>query len=299
MAVGYEYLHDDRFSYPEAPLTPATWLETATADGSIASTADDMCAFARIVLRGDDPVPEMSLPRAHMDETATYGYGLSVRDVGGRRVVGHGGGMVGYRASLQADPEAGLAVVVLQNGPCVHPMALARTVIGILRDGTAAPHAASNTPHDSVIGVYEELEIVPDNDGLLLRAGGRDVTLDELGDDLFVARDSEFDAFPLHVQGAELWHGGRRYVRAGATAPPLREPSAELRAIEGHYRSHIPWTTNFQVVLRGDQQPLTPMANALFRVGTEPENPEHLRFDTVIDGRALRAWLSGWPYYRD
>jgi len=314
LAVGYEYLHDDRFSYPEAPLTPATWLETATADGSIASTADDMCAFARIVLRGDDPVPEMSLPRAHMDETATYGYGLSVRDVGGRRVVGHGGGMVGYRASLQADPEAGLAVVVLQNGPCVHPMALARTVIGILRDGTAAPHAASNTPHDSVIGVYEELEIVPDNDGLLLRAGGRDVTLDELGDDLFVARDSEFDAFPLHVQDAELWHGGRRYVRAGATAPPLREPSAELRAIEGHYRSHIPWTTNFQVVLRGDQpwlvfaaapdgfddqQPLTPMANALFRVGTEPENPEHLRFDTVIDGRALRAWLSGWPYYRD
>jgi len=116
------------------------------------------------------------------------------------------------------------------------------------------------------------------------------------------------------VQDAELWHGGRRYVRAGATAPPLREPSAELRAIEGHYRSHIPWTTNLQVVLRGDQpwlvfaaapdgfddqQPLTPMANALFRVGTEPENPEHLRFDTVIDGRALRARLSGWPYYRD
>lgn len=313
LAVGYEYLHDDRFSYPGAPLAPATWLETATADGSIASTADDMCAFARMVLRGGDLVREMSLPRGRVDETATYGYGLSVRDVGGRRIVGHGGGMVGYLASLQADPEAGLAVVVLQNGPCIRPMALARTVIGILRDGTAAPHAAPDASRDGVIGMYEELEIAAGNDGLLLRTGGRKVTLDKLGDDVFVARDSEFDEFPLHVQGAELWHGGRRYVRAGATASPLREPSAELRAIEGHYRSHIPWTTNFHVVLRGDepwlvfaaapdgfdaQQPLMTTADGLYRVGTDPENPERLRFDTVIGGRALRAWLSGWPYYR-
>ena len=153
LAVGYEYLHDDRFGHPGAPLAPATWLETATADGSIASTADDMCSFARMVLRGDDPIPEMSLPHAHVDETATYGYGLSVRDVGGRRVVGHGGGMVGYLASLQADPEGGLAAVVLQNGPCVHPMALARTVIGIVRDGAAAPSVAPDGPPDGVVGV--------------------------------------------------------------------------------------------------------------------------------------------------
>jgi hypothetical protein len=26
--------------------------------------------------------------------------------------------------------------------------------------------------------------------------------------------------------------------------------------------------------------------------------PERLRFDLVIDGRARRAWLSGWDYYR-
>jgi CubicO group peptidase (beta-lactamase class C family) len=36
LAVGYEYLHDDRIGYPGAPLAPATWLETDTADGSIA-----------------------------------------------------------------------------------------------------------------------------------------------------------------------------------------------------------------------------------------------------------------------
>jgi hypothetical protein len=47
-----------------------------------------------------------------------------------------------------------------------------------------------------------------------------------------------------------------------------------------------------------DQQPLTPMASGVFRVGTDPGSPERLRFDTVIDGCALRAWLSGWPSYR-
>jgi hypothetical protein len=190
-------------------------------------------------------------------------------------------------------------------------MRLAQTVIEIVRDGTAAPREAAL--RDDAVGVYEEIELVAGGDGPLLRAGGREIALDELDDDLFVARDPEFDRYPLHVQGAELWHGGRRYVRAGANVPPLGEPSAELRAIEGQYRSHNPWTTNFDVVLRGDRpwllfaaapdgfgdpQPLLAQPDGSFRAGTDPGNPEHLRFDTVVDGRALRAWLSGWPYYR-
>jgi D-alanyl-D-alanine carboxypeptidase len=52
LAVGYEYLHDDRIGHPGAPLAPATWLQTDTADGSIASTPADMCAFVRLLLRG-------------------------------------------------------------------------------------------------------------------------------------------------------------------------------------------------------------------------------------------------------
>jgi D-alanyl-D-alanine carboxypeptidase len=86
-----------------------------------------------------------------------------------------------------------------------------------------------------------------------------------------------------------------------------------LQAIAGHYRSHNPWTTNFRVILRGDEpwlifagapdgfdteQPLIPREGGSFRVGEDPGNPEALGFDTVVDGRALRAWLSGWPYYR-
>jgi len=49
--VGYDYLYDDRLGYPGRPLVPATWVETATADGSIASTAGDMAAFAPASVR--------------------------------------------------------------------------------------------------------------------------------------------------------------------------------------------------------------------------------------------------------
>jgi D-alanyl-D-alanine carboxypeptidase len=328
LAVGYEYLHDDRLGYPGALLAPATWLETATADGSIASTAEDMCAFVRLLLRrGEGLLSEQSFARmsaghARMGETAVYGYGLARRDLDGRVFIGHGGGMVGYLAAMQADPEAGLGAIVLQNGMSLNPMALARAAIGIARDGVQVPAKASFERGTDLVGVYESpdgesIEIAAAGDELLLRSGGGQAALEELDDDLFLAPDAAFDRFPFHVERAngvpQLWHGGRRYTRAGASADPLPEPSAELQAIAGHYRSHNPWTTNFRIVLRGDQpwllfaaapdgfddqQPLMPTDDGLFRVGHDPGNPEHLRFDTTIDGRALRAWLSGWPYYR-
>jgi CubicO group peptidase (beta-lactamase class C family) len=262
LAVGYEYLHDDRTGHPGAPLAPATWLETATADGSIASTAADMCAFARLLLReGEGPDGRllskeafalMSSPKARVDQTYAYGYGLAIRDLEGRRLIGHGGGMVGYLAGLQVDPASGLGAVVLQNGMSANPIALAREALRFARDGE--PPDELKEP-DELAGPN-----LPDDDE----------------------------------------HG-------------LPEPSGELPAIAGHYRSHNPWTTNFRVVLRGDQpwlvfaaapdgfddeQPLVPLPDGSYRAGDDPGNPESLRFDTIVEGRALRAWLSGWPYYR-
>jgi D-alanyl-D-alanine carboxypeptidase len=344
LAVGYEYLHDDRIGYPGAPLAAATWLETGTADGSIASTAADMCAFVRLLLRdGEGPTgrllseqafAQMTTRHGGIDETVGYGYGLIIRDLDGRRLIGHGGGMVGYLAGVQADAEAGIGAVVLQNGVSAHPMQLARTLIRIVRDGpdpmplpaaTAKADTGAEAEWGELAGVYraddggsESIEFLARKDGLMLRSDGREIALQELEDDLFLAPDAAFDRFPFHVERQpngipELWHGGRRYVRAGAEPSPLAEPSSELRSIAGHYRSHNPWTTNFRVVLRGDQpwlifaappdgfdqeQPLVPSPDGSFRVGREPRKPERLRFDTVLDGRALRAWLSGWPYYR-
>jgi D-alanyl-D-alanine carboxypeptidase len=327
LAVGYEYLHDDRLSHPDSPLAPATWLETETADGSIASTAADMCAFVRLLLReGEGPNGRLLSEEAFaqmntgnpVDENDAYGYGLLMRNLDGRRFIGHGGGMVGYLAGMQADVDANLGAIVLQNGMGAHPMTLARAVIRIA-DGEPEPASTGAYAHEELAGLYEpSLEIVASENGPLLRQDGRDISLEELEDDLLLASHADFDRFPLRVERptddvVELWHGGRRYVRAGAEARRLAEPSAELQAIAGHYRSHNPWTTNFRIVLRGDQpllifagapdgfdteQPLVPGDGGSYSVGEDSGNPETVSFDTVVAGRALRAWLSGWPYYR-
>jgi CubicO group peptidase (beta-lactamase class C family) len=332
LAVGYEYLHDDRLSHPDATLGPATWLETETADGSIASTAADMCAFVRLLLRrgegllSENAFAQMSTGNPLEDENDAYGYGLLMRNLDGRRFIGHGGGMVGYLAGMQADIDANLGVIVLQNGMGAHPMTLARTVIRIA-DGESGTSAGTAVPSalDELAGVYETdepgcepIEIVASTNGPVLRCDGREIGLAELDGDLFLAPDPAFDRLPIRVaqptdDSPELWHGGRRYVRAGAGSRRLAEPSAELQAIAGHYRSHNPWTTNFRIVLRGDQpwlifagppdgfdteQPLVPDASGSYRVGEDSGNPEAVSFDTLVDGRTLRAWLSGWPYYR-
>jgi D-alanyl-D-alanine carboxypeptidase len=332
LAVGYEYLHDERLSHPDAPLAPATWLETETADGSIASTATDMCAFVRLLLRrGEGPngrllsetaFAQMSTGNPSEGETDAYGYGLLMRELDGRRFIGHGGGMVGYLAGMQADPAAGIGVIVLQNGMGAHPMALGRAVIRVADGELEKSVGAAVTPAVELVGVYEpdipgneHIEIVSSDNDLLLRYGGREIALEELADDLFLAPDTVFDHFPIRAERPRdvIWHGGQRYVRAGAAVRDLPKPSAELQSIVGHYRSHNPWTTNFRVILRGDQpwlmfpaapdgfdteQPLAPQEGGGFRVGDDPGNPETVRFDTVVDGGALRAWLSGWPYYR-
>ena len=202
-----------------------------------------------------------------------------------------------------------------REGRAPTPLGASRAEAATVAEAEWGALAGVYTPDD---GGSESIEILVRENALTLRSDGRKIALRELEDDLLLAPDAAFDRFPFHVERPpnglpELWHGGRRYVRAGSDPSPLAEPSADLRSIAGHYRSHNPWTTNFRVVLRGDQpwlifaappdgfdaeQPLVPLPDGSFRIGQDPKNPESLRFDTVLDGRALRGWLSGWPYYR-
>ena len=47
----------------------------------------------------------------------------------------------------------------------------------------------------------------------------------------------------------------------------------------------------------GSEEPLTPVGEGVFRIGDEA-SPERLRFDQMVDGRALCANYSGSDYYR-
>ena len=68
-----------------------------------------------------------------------------------------------------------------------------------------------------------------------------------------------------------------------------------------------PWLSNFRVVLRkgqlwfvnpeGDERALILAGAGVFQIG-EMQTAEYLRLDTIVDGAAQRANVSGADYYR-
>jgi CubicO group peptidase (beta-lactamase class C family) len=85
------------------------------------------------------------------------------------------------------------------------------------------------------------------------------------------------------------------------------EPPAEWRARRGIYRSHNPWMPCLEVGTRdgkpllvqdGEELALTPAEDGAYRIGEEAWSPERLRFDTEVDGVAMRALLNTSPYAR-
>jgi hypothetical protein len=89
---------------------------------------------------------------------------------------------------------------------------------------------------------------------------------------------------------------------------PPAEAREEYAGLYGRYRSYNPWLPGFRIEQResgltascswGDDRPLAQLAETEFRVGEEEWSPERLRFDTFVEGQALRAKLSGETYYR-
>ena len=79
--------------------------------------------------------------------THNYGYGLSIENYRGLRLVGHSGADAGYRADVIRFPDAGLAVDVLCNVGNAGPGGLSRKVADILLEKQLKPVvAASNGP---------------------------------------------------------------------------------------------------------------------------------------------------------
>jgi CubicO group peptidase (beta-lactamase class C family) len=147
MAVGYDRLHDDRTPSPDDPLFPAPWLETGTADGSLASTAGDLAAFGSALLKGPARTLTSRLLLGSGDGWS-YGYGLERKG----ELVRHGGSMPGFASTLLGDLESGIAVGALMNGPDEHDVTelVAQFALELHRGANPAPPGDSEPwPPDS------------------------------------------------------------------------------------------------------------------------------------------------------
>jgi CubicO group peptidase (beta-lactamase class C family) len=336
LAHGYRTLYDDRPSRPEDPLVPAEWIEYGSGDGSIVATAGDLGRYLVMLLNegrgpsgvvlGEAGFRQLMYPHAKTSRNGDhYGYGMFLGTLAEKAVFWHSGGMLGYTSYLIGLPSEGIGAVVFINGPG-NPGASARFALQALSAavrGTELPEvlAVERPEHvahpESYAGVFaspdgDSLVLEGAGDSLLLVRGGRRALLSTHGEDEFLGPTPEFALFPIrfHRTGTtidEATVGPRWYRRAEARVPAAPAAPHRWRAFEGHYRIMQPWEPNFRVVLRrgrlwwigpeGNEEPLTPIGPAEFRVG-EAGSAERIRFGDVVDGHALRATYSGMDYYR-
>jgi len=336
LAVGYWPPFDDRPWHTGHGWVEATWVESATADGTICSPVGELAAYARLLLNGGaGPAGPLMLPESFAlmtqratpapDEGAFYGYGVKWLEERGVPLLGHSGSTLGYCGWVFTDPEAGVGAVVLANA-YVERLSVLRYAVSAMRaavmDEELPPPPDSDPPERvrnaaEFAGEYHlsrrTVNLVASGDGLALEHAGGRVALERRAGDDFVAPDPAFELFPLRfVREAErvvaVTHGPDHYVRDGE---PLEvEHPPEWNALVGHWRSHDPWFSNFRVFVRagrlvlagstaddeGDWE-LVPLPDGSFRVGDE-RSPDRIRFDAVIDGRPTRAIYDAAPFYR-
>jgi CubicO group peptidase (beta-lactamase class C family) len=285
LAVGYAAPYADRPWQARHGWSPAPWFDSATADGSICATAEELTAYARCLLRRGEGVvspasfERMTTPVARNPSAPDerFGYGVKWVEDEDRRLLGHAGGMVGFSAYLLVDPEASMGVTVLMNSAYGDAGALARFALRCVVEsaaghglpvipGDADPHHVEDA--DGFVGTYEDaagaIEIAAEGARLFGVVGdghgGRGVraALEPVGDGVFGIDDPELELEPITFRREEgvvtsaFW--GSRWLRSSATLEhrPASPPS-EWGVLTGRYVSWNPWAPSFRVLLRGDE----------------------------------------------
>lgn len=320
-------------SYVEYP-----WFEYAAADGSIVSTAADMCAYARFILnRGQGPhgrvISDQSFTALTTPVLQGYAYGLQVHQEEDTTIIEHSGGMAGFHSLLVANMTDGFGLVFLSNFELDH--ALTQWVLKAVRAAyrnepesarvSLSSDAKAPDPAEYA-GKYRassgrEAEFVSGPHGLLLKQGAGAVEFVPMGHDTFRTTGAAADPFPyvfgraigpggspvVEVSHGAEWFTNDRYRGVGQIAAP-----AEYLSYVGHYENHNPEGPIARIyVQRGrlmalvdgevpstDPQTLKSLGSGVFQPAEPDPNPERYQFDSVVDGHALRLLISGAPLYR-
>jgi CubicO group peptidase (beta-lactamase class C family) len=148
------------------------------------STAEDLCRYASAHFLGDERLLRDRSKRLLQREEwkvegadTHYGLGFGVHDVGGRRLVGHGGGYPGHITRTLLDPVAGVAVSVLTNaidGPALEMASAAVRLADLAAAHPDVPAGLAPAALDRFCGRYAQLWGVLD----VVRLGGRLYAID-------------------------------------------------------------------------------------------------------------------------
>jgi CubicO group peptidase (beta-lactamase class C family) len=200
---------------------PATDTGAMAPAGQLWSTAADLACWAAF-LAGDtgevldvDTLDEMRQPASVDDATpwsTAWGLGLQLRQVDGRRLVGHGGSMPGFVAALWTEPTTGDGAVALANATSgVAVAGLTDDLLRVLQE-QEPPLPLTWTPRPVVPALLEltgtwywgtaaATLAVEGRDGLRLAASGagRSSRFRRTAEDTFVGLDSYYAGERLRV----------------------------------------------------------------------------------------------------
>jgi CubicO group peptidase (beta-lactamase class C family) len=160
-AVGYSSL-----AYADAriPIDHVDTSAMASATGFY-STAEDMCRYASAHFLGDERLLSDRSKRL-MQRTewkvegadSHYGLGFAIQEVGGRRLVGHGGGYPGHITRTLLDPVGRFAVSALTNAIDGPAQAMVTAAISLANlAATRAGAAVDAATVDPLCGRYANL----------------------------------------------------------------------------------------------------------------------------------------------
>jgi len=338
MAIGYEPLLEGKPYSVNGPLAEAQWVEVDIAAGSVASTPSDMAKYMRMLLnRGALPkgrliseesfalLTKPAIDSPYRGEPAGYGYGLWVSDIGGHTRLRHTGGMVAFSSSIDVDVTGNIGAFASVNANMrgYRPVAVTKYAIELFNasaDGKPLPEAPAPPPSPDEVknaadyaGTYttldgKKLELVAEGSKLVLVLPNRRVVLERAGGDRFIVKHPDFDTFLLgfvreNQQVTQAYHGANWYLGEKYTGPKTFETKKEWEGFAGHYYNDSAWYGDMRIVMRKGQlliegvQPLVPRADGKFGLG-DPDGPDWMSFDTIVDGRAMRLNFSGIIFRR-
>ena len=285
----------------------------------LAGTVGDLAAFLRALLdeghglMAPDSFELMTTRSIEADDGWRYGYGLEVRERGGRREIRHSGSMPGFGARMLGDRDAGSE----SRWPATEPTRRTSSRGSRRRSWTCSGTASTRPPspirspsvdaadyEGFYAGEAGRLELVAEGDRLFLAGVTSEPLEPRSSPGRFLVDHPIFALFLLDFRRAdgrvvEAVHGGNVYRREGAaaTGPPATPP--EWSAYPGHYRAYNPWYLELPCrSARGRADRDLPVGLGVaagaasgrgFRLGSEEWWPERLRFDAIVDGAAQRV----------
>ena len=173
--------------------------------GSLYSTVDDLLVWEQAFF-SDKVVSKASREAMTTDNGSNYGYGLQIGDLGGHKMISHGGGIHGFATYMSRFPADDVTIIVLSNLQSGASNAIANDLARILFGVPAPPPppplvAVAVKPEvlDRYVGVYE----LQAGFNITVKREGDKLTAQAIGQNAFTltsTSDTEFHFRPANIR---------------------------------------------------------------------------------------------------